>query len=85
MTLAEFVLSQKKQYNGHLTLEINHMSVRDGLQLCKDLEIFVEHSHMFTMELYTDGGFNINQKDFWRAGEHPLGHTDRLILGVENR
>ena len=83
ISLAQFLLNTKSEFNGHKSTEIRNMSVEDAIQICKDLEK-IEPNKSFVVEVWTDGCFNIYEKDAWKAREHPLGHKDRLILTVEN-
>lgn len=80
MTIAEFVYHCKNEYNGHKQTTLTHMDMDVALQLCKDLEGIAGTS--FVLEVWTDGCMTIYQKDFWGAGEHHLGHTDRTILSI---
>lgn len=80
MTLAEFLLNTKHEYNGHKQTEIAGMSLEDGLQLCKELEELCEDEHSFVLEVWTTSDFTLYQKDYF-----PVGHTggvDRMILSV---
>lgn len=86
MELAEFLLKNKSECNGHKQMEISSMSIEDGMQLLEDLsDICEDKSDVFFMQLFSDGSFDIYQSDYWDSGEHPLGHTDRLILSVDNQ
>lgn len=83
-SLAQFLLSQTKQHNGHLQCEMAGLSVEDGIEICKELEELFDNKSSFTVQLWTTGGFTIYQMDYWENLEHPLGHTDRMILSVSN-
>jgi len=83
ISLAQFLLNTKSEYNGHKSTEIRNMSLEDAIQICKDLEK-IEPNKSFVVEVWTDGCFDIYEKDAWKSGEHHLGHKDRLILTVEN-
>lgn len=83
ISLAQFLLNTKNEYNGHKSTEIRNMSLEDGIQICKDLEK-IEPRKSFICEVWTDGCFNIYEKEAWKSGEHHLGHRDRLILTVDN-
>lgn len=86
MELAEFLLKNTSEYNGHKQMEISKMSIEDGMQLINDLsETTDDAEDTFFMQLFLDGSFDIYQSDYWVSGEHPLGHTDRLILSVGNQ
>lgn len=84
ITLAEFLLKTKDEYNGHLQTQVKGLSIKKGVHLCKELEEYTNDKHSFVLEVWSDGNYTIYQKDYWKAGEHPLGHTDRIILGVGN-
>lgn len=83
ISLAQFLLNTKSEYNGHKTTEIRNMSLEDAIQICKDLEK-IEPNKSFMVEVWTDGCFEIYEKEAWKSGEHHLGHRDRLILTVDN-
>lgn len=84
ISLAEFLLNTKHEYNGHLQTEIKGLSIKKGVRLCKELEQYTNDKYSFVLEVWTTGGFSIYQKDYWKPGEHPLNHLDRMILGVSN-
>lgn len=84
ISLAEFLLNTKHEYNGHLQTEIKGLSIKKGIRLCKELEQHTNDEYSFVLEVWSDGNYTIYQKDYWKAGEHPLGHTDRIVLGVGN-
>jgi len=84
MKLAKFLLNTAHEYNGHKQTELSGLSVKKGLKLCKELEKLTDNMYSFTMELWTDGSYTIHQMDFWKKGEHVLGDTNRMILGVTN-
>lgn len=81
-SFAQFLLNQTKECNGHLQTETTGLSVNDALVICKELEKLTDHQNAFTIELWTDGSYTIYQMDFWEMGQHPLGHINRMILGV---
>jgi len=80
MNICKLLLEIKNDYNGHKQTQLNGLSVKQGLKLCKALEKYTNHSHSFVMEVWSDGGFMIVQKDYFK--DHILGHTDRNILSV---
>jgi len=79
---AKFLLNQTKMCNGHLQSEASGITFEEGLEICKELEEYTNNQYAFTLEVWTCGSFSIYQQDFWKPGEHVLGHTERLILGV---
>lgn len=87
ITLAQIVMDVANNesfcYNGHSSFVITHLSLGDAIQLCKDLEELDENHNSYTIELWTDGSLTIYCQDYWRSGEHPLGHTAKLILSVD--
>lgn len=82
-SFAEFLLNQTKQCNGHLQAEAKGISIEDGFNICKELEELTNKQSSFTLQLWTCGRYTLYQMDFWRQGEHPLGHVDRMILRVD--
>jgi hypothetical protein len=77
----DFLLNNPLDYNQHKTTEISGMSIETALNLCEELGDYTKHSHIFSVEAYADGSWNINQKDFFT--DHPNGHRDRLVLGSD--
>ena len=83
ISVAELLLSQENECNGHKQNMMSGLSIFDGLNICDDLEQLAGYSHLFVCQVFTDYSFDIYQLDYWKEGEHPLGHKDRLILSVE--
>lgn len=79
MKLAEFLLTETSEYNGHKQFEINNASLSSLKQILSELEE-EDTKHMYAMQIYEDGSGFIEQLEYWEAGEHPLGHLDRTIL-----
>lgn len=79
MKLAEFLLSNVSEYNGHKQLEVNNTSLSTLKQILTELEK-EDTKHMYAMKIYEDGSGFIEQLDYWDTGEHPSGHLDRTIL-----
>ena len=84
ISLAEFLLKTQNVHNGHLQTEIKGMSFEDAVQLCKDLEEVTDNRYCFVVEYWPEGDMTIYQKQYWNIGEHQLGCTDRIILGINN-
>lgn len=80
MRLATFLLENKNEYNGHKQVELGEMTFEEIRKIMDSLE---EESpqHLFYMQLFTDGSGSVEQGCYWREGEHPNGHTDRIIFG----
>lgn len=81
-SFANFLMNQTNDHNGHFQTTVTGMSVEDGLELCKELEELCEQEYSFTIELWTCGGYTIYQQDYFKPSEHRLGHSSRMILGV---
>ena len=74
MNIAKFLLSLGNKYNGHYQTNIKGLTVKQGLKLCKELERHSGGKSSFVMEMWTDGGFTLYEKD-------GLGSCkDRIIL-----
>lgn len=84
ITLAQFLLESKDEYNGHKNTSLNKLPLSQGIELCKELEQYTNERYCFVCEVHSDTSYNIVQKRFWKEGEHPSGHIDRLILSVDN-
>lgn len=83
MNLAEFIYNVEHDWNGHKQNEIKNLPLEQGIEICKDLEELTEGKYFFTCDVYTDGSYSIIQKNYWKRGEHSLGHQDRIILSVD--
>lgn len=78
--LYQFLLESPNEFNGHKQTIIDGLSFDDLLLLCKDLEEYVDNSHLFYVQYYSDGGYSLYQSGYWKENEHHLKSTDRLIL-----
>jgi hypothetical protein len=83
MKVAKFLLSVKDECNQHLQTELKGISIKKGIKICKQLEKITGNSYV--LEVWTCDSYSIYEKDTWKAGEHPLGHRDRLICSVDNK
>ena len=79
MKLAEFLLTNVSEYNGHKQLEINNTTLSALKRILLELEEG-DRKHMYAMQIFTDGSGCIEQLNYWDKGEHPLGSLDRTIL-----
>lgn len=86
-SITNVIMSQKNTHNGHFMMTISGLSIEQGLEIIKDLENnYGGHEGFlgsYVVEVYSDRTYSIVQKDFWKPGQHPLGHLDRLLLNVE--
>lgn len=82
MNIAKFLMSIDNQYNGHFQTETKGMSLEQGMEICKELEELFDNKYSFVLELWTCGGFTINQKDYFPNGT--VGGRDRIILSNGN-
>ena len=80
MSLAELLLKIDNQYNGHFQTLIAGLTLKQGIEICKELEEYTEGQYSFVLELWTDGNFTVYQKDFWK--EDRQGGRDRTIVGT---
>ena len=79
---SKLLLDSDNEFNGHKQTTVSNLSIEDGIEICKELEEYCDYEYSFVCEVYVDKGFTILQKDYWKPGEHLLGHRDRIILGV---
>lgn len=82
MKLATFLLENEDEFNGHKQTELGEMTFSD---LWGVFEALQEESpdYSFYIKLFSDGSGSVKQSSYWREGEHPLGHVDRLIFGFQ--
>lgn len=74
MSLAELLLNIDNKYMGHYQTTINGLTLEQGIELCKELEEYVDKQYSFVLELWTDGGFTIYKKDGLGSG------VDQMIV-----
>ena len=82
MSLAEFLLNNTHEHNGHKQTEVKGLSIEDGQTLCQELNGLTQYESVFIMELWPNGNYTIYQKDYFDVGH--IGGTDRMILSVTN-
>jgi len=82
MKLATFLLENKNEYNGHKQTELGEMTFDELWEVFGALK---EESpqHSFYMRMFDDGSGSVEQASYWKEGEHPLGHVNRLIFGFQ--
>ena len=80
LSIAKLLLEIDNEFNGHKGTVIKGLSLKHARRICKELEEYTNDGSSFVVELWTDNNWSILQKDKWQPGEHPLGHTDQLIL-----
>ena len=88
INLAKSLIESTAEYNGHKQNVLSHLSHEDLLQLLKDLAQYTREnyhgkSELFALCYYGPDDYLIEQKDYWKVGEHLLGHTDRIILSSD--
>lgn len=81
MNICKLLLNIDNDYNQHKQTNIKRLSIKQGLKLCKALEKYTNHSHLFVLEVYSDKSFTIYQKDYFK--EPHTGSRDRMILGSD--
>lgn len=82
MKLSEFLLNSENEYNGHKQIELGDISFKSLRAVVSELEE-AEPWHSFKIELFSDGSGSVEQVGYWREGEHPCGHRDRIIFGFQ--
>lgn len=82
LTVADFLMNAKNEYNGHKQTGLGRVSLDTLFQILKDLEDS-NPPYLFAIQLFCDKSGSIEQKDYWKEGERPDGHRDRLIAGFE--
>lgn len=80
MNIADMLLDIKNEYNGHKQTVIEGLSVEDGLDILRELNDHCGVDGLFSLRVFNDDEFSIYQEDYWKPGEHMLGHKDRLIM-----
>ena len=79
MNVAELLMNIENDYNGHKQTIIKGISFDKAIEICKELEEYVDNEYNFVVELWTDGSFTIYQKDYFPVGRQ--GGVDRMLLG----
>lgn len=82
MKLAKLLLNNKQEYNGHKQITLPRMPHKKMLKLLRQLEAYAP-DYAFTWHVCADGSSSIYQDNYWKPGEHHMGHTDRLIASFE--
>jgi hypothetical protein len=86
ITLAEVILGNKNEYNGHKQLELEGLSfnIHQILQLCQDLQDELHKTEGFlscvVYKVHPDYGGSIYALDYFK--EHPSGHKDKLLVDI---
>lgn len=89
ITLADVILGNANEHNGHKQIEIEgfKFSIRDALTLCEELQTKLEDEKGYLgcvfLNVHSDGSAAIHAGDYWKAGEHNLGHKDKLLVSLE--
>jgi len=82
MNICKLLLNIQNDYNGHKQTNIQGLTIKQGVKLCKALEKYTNNSHSFVLEVWSDGSsFTIYQKDYFK--NHINGDKDRIILGSD--
>jgi hypothetical protein len=71
----------QNDYHQHKQTVIKGLSIQQGLDICKELEDYVDKEYSFVLEVWTDGALTLYQKDFFK--EERVGGRDRIILSSE--
>lgn len=82
MNLARFLLESSNEYNGHKQTELGELTFEEIRVILEALSEESPH-HLFYMKMFNDGSGSVEQAFYWREGEHPRGHVDRIIFGFQ--
>ena len=93
MTLAELICCNSNEYNGHKQLDLDGamLSFDEALELCNDIQEYLKENEGYNgfrfvyLKTYADGSSSIYAGNYWKAGTHPLGHTDKLMVSFTIR
>jgi hypothetical protein len=81
MNIAELLMNIQNEYSGHKQTIIKGVTVEQGMEICQELEEYVDKQYSFVLEIWTDGCFTIYQKDYFPEGKQ--GGRDRIILSTD--
>ena len=82
------IIEGAHDHNGHKNIEIEEMSIEELKSLVEILEENFAKGfglEMISIRMYLEDGYvsaSVYQENYWSDGEHPLGHTDRLLFSV---
>lgn len=79
MNLARFLLESSNEYNGHKQTELGELTFEEIRMILEALSEESPH-HLFYMKMFSDGSGSVEQGCYWKEGEHPAGHIDRMIF-----
>lgn len=82
MKLAEFLLENDNEYNGHKQIDLGEISFKKLREVVAALQE-EDPYHLFAICLYCDNSGTVEQNGYWLKGGHPLGHEDRMIFGFQ--
>ena len=82
MKLATYLLKSKNEHYGHKQTELGVMSFDELWEVVEALQE-EDPYHLFYMQIFTVGSGSVEQGCYWKEGEHPRGHTDRMIFGFQ--
>lgn len=82
MNLAEFLY----EYGYPCGLKACNIPIEKGMEICNELEENYPSPSIYgyCLEVYSDGSYNIVEKNFWKKDEHPHDERDRILMCVEN-
>lgn len=82
MNIAELILNTTNVYNGHNQMNVTGVSSDDAKEIMKALQAELPY-HLVCLRVYSDDSWCIEQENFWKEGEHPNGHKDKLLISGE--
>jgi len=82
MKFCKMLMNQKDIHNGHFQMQVNRMSVKKAIKLCKKLEAYTKDKYMFYVQVFTDNSWTIYQAGYFPDRQGNL--ADRMILSSDN-
>ena len=80
MKVSELIYHNNLEYNGHKQLDLVgvFITLDDALTMCRELEELSGGDYL--LEVHPDYSASIYAMNYWHSGEHPLGHTNKLMV-----
>ena len=88
LTLTDIILGNTNQYNGHKQLELEGVTftLEQAISLVNDLQVALEDKEGYTgcvtLQVHGDYSASINACDYWKEGQHRMGHKDKLLVSI---
>lgn len=88
LTVAKLIVMNNSEYNGHKQLDIEGytFTLKEALELCDQIteELHEQEDYRGScyLQIHSDGGASIHADNYWKQGEHSLGHRDKLMASI---